>query len=768
MKFVKLLFLLFYSVIVYAQNVEIKGHVSFPLKDDFVGYNLILLNKNDSSFYKGDFSSTPSFILNVEKAKLPLLLKISSLGYEEKIVEVTGSTNHISVILSPDSSTFLSDVVIEANQPLYTVNHDRISMKIENTILSQSGSMIDVLQKMARIKIDNNGVSVLGVGAATIYIDGRKVSSSQILESMSSTEIEKIDIITQPSAKYDADGKAIIEIKTKRRNNLGWGGSLYTRIGKSSSWNESIGGDISAKFNNLFLYTSYSYIPLKYYYNESYQYDNLLRKYSIMTDRDTRANSKNKHSLRFVMDYNFNLNHTIGVQFDFQFQNRLSNIFNNSQIFQCDQNEVSASEQNSLLNKRYGTGSAYYSYLSKNKKSSLIIFYDRVFYKNSDNAEIQENYTLKNNNMSVDIKINTLKADWDFSISNVGKLNIGGKYSHAKNSSFTFFKSYDINREISYDYKENISAMYMMFEGSFKRISYEIGLRSEYSTCKAYNNGKIIYNINNSNFDFFPDVSLSYNLLKDLDLKTSYSKKISRPTFEDLNPSIDYIDSLTYFQGNPNLTAEIQHSFGVNLIYKKYASLGMTYVRRNNLLSWNAMQDDTNPVVTKATQVNIDHSDSYSVDLVLPYQNNLLTTSLATGAIFTKTKDESIKNLSKLMWYLYINMNINLCRDFSFATNIRYFTKGVENVFYFDPVFRMDISVQRSFLDKKLLLTLSWDDVFKSDKMKTYTTIGDRNIIYKYYFDKSVIRFSVSYKFNLSKGKYKRHVDPEKYRIKGL
>ncbi len=80
----------------------------------------------------------------------------------------------------------------------------------------------------------------------------------------------------------------------------------------------------------------------------------------------------------------------------------------------------------------------------------------------------------------------------------------------------------------------------------------------------------------------------------------------------------------------------------------------------------------------------------------------------------------------------------------------------------------MDISVQRSFLDKKLLLTLSWDDVFKSDKMKTYTTIGDRNIIYKYYFDKSVIRFSVSYKFNLFKGKYKRHVDPEKYRIKGL
>jgi hypothetical protein len=228
----------------------------------------------------------------------------------------------------------------------------------------------------------------------------------------------------------------------------------------------------------------------------------------------------------------------------------------------------------------------------------------------------------------------------------------------------------------------------------------------------------------------------------------------------------------TAFQGNPNLTAEKQHSLGIKLSYKLYASIGLNYTRRNNMLAWYIEQDEDNPVVTKATQKNIEKSDIYSIDMVVPYQNKILLATVATGLILTNSNDKQtgILDLNKPMWYFYGGINANLPYNFMFGTNIRYYTKGVENIFYFDPVFRMDISLQRNFFKNKLTATLLWNDIFSSDRMNTYTTISNRHILYNYYFDQSVIQLSIAYRFKAAKTKYKSKsgIDSERERIKGF
>lgn len=273
-------------------------------------------------------------------------------------------------------------------------------------------------------------------------------------------------------------------------------------------------------------------------------------------------------------------------------------------------------------------------------------------------------------------------------------------------------------------------------------------------------------------WNFFPSLSLNYSLSKDLETNFSYAMKISRPTFQDLNPAIEYIDSLTYFQGNPELIPEIRHSATIKLVYRKMASLGISYTRKNNLLAWYALQDPSNPTLTQVTQKNIDKSDILSVDAMLPYQNKRISCYLSTGLIYTISNDETsgVTNLKRPMWYAYSGFDLSLPYGIKFNTNIRYFTKGIENIFYFDPVFRMDIGIRKAFLNDKLIANIMWNDIFKTDDMNTYTTINNRYIGYNYYFDRSNISFSLSYRFNTKKSKYQSRssISAENQRIKNF
>jgi hypothetical protein len=239
-----------------------------------------------------------------------------------------------------------------------------------------------------------------------------------------------------------------------------------------------------------------------------------------------------------------------------------------------------------------------------------------------------------------------------------------------------------------------------------------------------------------------------------------------------LNPAIEYVDSLTYFQGNPALVPEIRHTLALQLSYLKMASVGVNYTRMNHLLAWYIEQDPANPSLTKITQKNIDKSDMLSIDVMLPYQNNWLTCYLSTGLLYTISNDRAsgVIDLKQPMWYAYSGFDVTLPYGFKLNTTVRYFTKGLENVFYFDPVFRMDAGIWKSFLNNKLTANILWNDLFKTDKMNTYTTINNRYIGYRYYFDRSVISLSLTYRFSSQKSRYQSRssIRSESERIKGL
>jgi len=498
-----------------------------------------------------------------------------------------------------------------------------------------------------------------------------------------------------------------------------------------------------------------------------------------LIDMESVNNTTGNHRIRLSGDYTFSDKYKAGLQLSGQFldgnnsKNEISRLYNSIDTHTTPVSELSSVQQIPFA-RNFFTGTAYYSYQSSPSGITFNSVFDKSRYKTDLNAQIQESgnsgMLSKQNDVKTTIDITSFKADASIPLPKGYKLETGLKYSNIHNQSNTFFLSEGVTiRSIDYEYKENTGALYFLLSNKFSKLDAELGARIEVSDNYAVTDVVVQ---DATEWNIFPSLNLGYNLAKDWDINFSYAMKISRPTFQDLNPAIDYIDSLTYFQGNPGLVPEIRHALTLKLSYLKMMSLGVSYTRKNNLLAWYAEQDPVNPNLTKLTQQNIDKSDVLSIDAMLPYQNKWVSCYLSTGLIYTISSDKvsRVIDLEQPMWYAYSGFDFTLLYGLKVNTNIRYFTKGLENVFYFDPVFRMDAGIRKSFLNDKLTASILWNDIFRIDDMNTYTTINNRYIGYHYYFDRSIISFSLTYRFSSQKSKYQSRsaISTESQRIKGL
>ncbi|WP_352423775.1 TonB-dependent receptor [Proteiniphilum sp.] len=763
-----------------AQSIQkISGKVLSEDGSPTDGYNVILLSPQDSTLYKGDFFLDPDFF--IETNRLPVLMKVTSFGFRDTLFLVSSNIEELAEIRLASQSYTLNEVVVKASLPMFSMKTDRITLNVEGTALSESGSAVDVLQKAARVRVEESGISVLGVGNAMIIVDGRELPASQSLGTLSSSEIRKVDIITNPSSKYDAKGKAVIEITTKKAKRDGFGAAVTSRMSKGTYWNPYMGTEISAKTDRVSFYGFYAYSTGKSLITESYvrDYTNEIPPLYGLVDMESINRTTGSHRIRLSGDYDLSDKHKVGLQLSDQFldgnnkKEETSRTYSSADIHLPPVSEL-ASLQEIPFKRNYQTATAYYSYQSSPTGMKLNAVLDRSRYDTKSNALIHEtgNSTVitKQNDVKATIDIASFKTDASIPLPKGYRLETGVKYSNMHNRSNTLFSTGGgILRDIDYDYKENIGAFYFLLSNRFGKIDAELGARMEVSD--NYATTDVVVQ-DTTQWNIFPSATLNWNIAKDWDVNFSYAMKISRPTFQDLNPAIDYVDSTTYFQGNPGLVPEIRHALTLKLSYLKMITLGVSYTRKNDLLAWYVEQDPMNPVLTRITQKNINKSDVLSVDAVLPYQNRWVSGYLSTGMIYTISNDRAsqIANLKQPMWYAYSGFDFTLPYGFKVNANIRYFTKGLENVFYFDPVFRMDIGIRKSFSSDKLTAGIIWNDVFRTDDMTTYTTLNNRYIGYHYYYDRQLVNFSLTYRFSSQKSKYQSRssINEESKRIKNL
>jgi outer membrane receptor protein involved in Fe transport len=725
-------------------------------------YNVVILSALDSAYIKGEVFYDSSFIIN-DIAQKDFLVQISSMSMVTKTMHVNRKDNETSVNLGAilAEGKMLKEVTVIANSKMVNQSSSGTVLNIANSPLAQSGSAIDVLRKSPGLLVDkDNKVQVFGKGNAKIYIDGREATSNELSE-LSSENILKVEVIKNPSAKYEASANAVVNITTKNRARDGYYVKHTSNFTKGDFYRYAGDLDLSMKTDNLELFSFISTKEQKIKFVDNYFREIQLKEDQIYMENELVKERKDHLPISYKLGTNYNINNN----------NRISLVFSGSysdgSSLTNNINEVHYPQQSSLFNTRTNSTSlskrnlvtfGYSSNLdSAGQKIDVKVDYLKINQNWQDNiSEMVTNTNsvnyLKRNDNANNIDIVSGVADYVYPVVPTHtRINAGVKVTDMKNKSENIFSKYedtwitDPSKSDYSSYNENNLAGYVMLNQHIKSLDLNIGLRGENSEMEGNH-------INRSYFDLFPSASVDYQISKLMGASLSYSKRVQRPTYQDLNPYLIYIDSLSYSKGNPNLRPSMSNAFDFAINYRKLASLNFSYTKTESPMFMYVETDVANHGATYVSTKNFDKSERYSITLNLPYELNVWTTYNSFGWTYDKVDYNNGSNnidilaKSKSMYYVYAYNNFKLPKKFSFYFTYQYYTGGINGILEFKAKHLVNVGLMKE-LGKNVKVHLQYNDLFNKEGLNAKAVIPNMNLKYRAQSDASYIRLSVTLNF---------------------
>ncbi|MFL5766172.1 MAG: outer membrane beta-barrel protein [Bacteroidia bacterium] len=735
--------------------------------------NVIILSEADSSIIKGDVFLDGQFRISVAAGPV-FILKITAASY----------TDHLQLVSKPASDTLtdlgtitmeaaknLKEVEVVSQIPMFERDGEKVKVNVENSALSSAGTVLDVLKRSPTVMVSSSdNVSVFGKGDAIIYLDGQLVSSPEILKGISSTEIKEIEIISNPSAKYDAAGKAVINIITKKNNLRGYSGNLIQNVLYGKYLFSYSGLRLNYRTKKWYTYLSYGY-PRGYNWESNDYYRSIRNRDSSLTEMKNKIqnadNQVNSHDYRAGATYYIDSLNSVSIQYNgFYRQNK--NAYDNINDVSLDSVPTASIQTFTIAKPRLINNTVSLSYSRKldTLESDLNITGQYGVFNSKDFEEItQRIYSggssyrqLKRNTGDNTIQIATGQADLNKSFNKKWKLESGVKDSYITNQSAINFENYSSAGEWvsdpsyfnGFNYSEDILAGYSQLRYSKSKLNMRAGIRAEYTRSNGTSKITGAKVVDREYINYFPSAFFGYDFTKDLNTSITYSSRISRPTFQDMNPFINYIDSLSSFRGNPNLLPSYTNSLEAALIYMKEASLTFSYERTNGAMNLvvDKLNDGSNAFV--ATTRNLDYSETYSAGITIPYELSWWTTYNYFGYMentFAYKSDGTVIRNKKPMFYMYLYDEFRVKKAFSMEVTFEYTGAGVDGIFTFDPFYELSANIKKSFFKDKLTVRLIANDILGTNYQKGESQVKGYQVNYVSKSTTQYLLLSLNYRF---------------------
>jgi len=559
----------------------------------------------DSCVVNGTLTdNTGSFIISDISDGL-YSVKISYIGYSMAVANNVkiGSDNkevNLGIVELDDKIETTQEINIISEAPIMTFEAGKKIYDAKKDLTSQSGNTLDLLRNIPSVDVDNDGnVSLRGGGNVKILIDGKPSAllsnGTQVLENIPANLIDKVEVINNPSAKYEAEGvSGIINIVMKQDESLGYNGNVKVNGGTEDKYNISLGG--SNKFISLTVGVNYSYwkyflpgrseLDRTNYTSSNNIFQELDWKYKGLShygsmNADYEINKKNSLSLVtniFYFDRDLRANNTL--EFYDSSSVNTSNLF----IYNDDGRDGINFDGTLTYNKKF-----------EEKDRGFMTFINYSFRNENNLTKYETNdfinqVSYQEKKSRYDFNFINSQADYIHPVNEDLKLETGirmntrfinGDYNFRYLDTITGIWVNDPTRENDADYVDVISAAYVNFSGKHKDFSYQTGLRGEH-TYLDFSILKGAGKYDKSYFDIFPSISLSQMLGSENQLQVSYSNRINRPNLFFLNPFIDYFDDYTRRSGNPYLKPEYIHSAEIGYTrYLSFATLTLSGYYRN-------------------------------------------------------------------------------------------------------------------------------------------------------------------------------------------
>lgn len=706
------------------------------------------------------------------------LLTASILGYDSINVEVKAPSELIEIYMHANSIE-LNNVTINSKLSLIERKIDKVIYNIENMPTMAGADALEAITKLPSVKLlNNNTLSLVGKGGVNIMINDKITLLSgedllNYLRSIPADNISKIEIIANPSAKYDAQGNSgLINIVYKKNRPETWTIGLRSSYTQRTYDRETIGSSFDYQKNKLGIYSSldYGYGSKQNLYQSKYFYPNQ----TWINSAPSRYYT-NGSSIRAGIDYKFSKNWVTGIQF-------LGNYYNSPSSANRQQNVVSneSSLRTNILTPSIGTsksnsnGLNFYNKVTFDSTGKLLILNIDYFNYNSRNDNnfsttyIPQNggiisgnfYSAENKGLQTAYNISTqLDSELPTKLIN---LSIGAKASFTKNDNNILLANttsgnsvLDSSQSNQFIYSERTQALYISGNRKISKFETQIGLRLE--ATQTSGNSVTMLNLNrNSYVKIFPSIAFSYKIDSLNTLNLAYNRRINRPTYAYLNPFRWYSTSVAYTEGNPFLQPSFSNNIELNHTFQKSFNSKLYYSTVNN--GYNQVT-----IVTPGSNIQIIRPENYikshSIGITETYtfdkirwfsSNNTIDISrnwAKSTLLITNSK------LSGTTVYLSSNNDfiINKNRSLIFSANLWLNTSGTYGLDKYSSASNLDLALKFLLFNKRLQLSFIGNDIFKSS-ITTLTSFSN-NIKqdYRNYYDSRLFRLSISYKFLESK-----------------
>ena len=697
--------------------------------------NILLYSLPDTNVVKGETTDIDGRFAFVELKEGDYFVKAMMLGFadynsEKFTLNDENRSPKIACLITAEAQ-LLETVEVVAKVPLLEQRADRMVVNVAESLTAINGSLMDVLRKVPGVIVSNGKLRMAGSTNPTILINGRTTKYMDIdalMKEMPSDNIQKIEVIHQPGAEFDAAGTGpIINIILKQNKLFGTNGTVSLGVGRSSFLRYNGSFTINHRQGNLNLYGGAGYSHNAF--GES-----------LILNRDIRGDLYNQiadqpykpHTQRanVGLDWYLSDKQTMGFSVNGLNSDNDRTWVNSTFIDYVDDVPNSKITSDNILERNwsYLTSTAYYSLKMDTLGHKLDLNADYATFDRKSLSLVQTRNEGENVLNFDDIRTNqpgttdiySIRLDYVKPFSKNLTLSAGGKYSVAELDNNLITESFDnegwvLNTGLSnhFLFDEDIIAAYGKVNAKFGDWEFTGGLRFEESKSEGYS-VTLDSTTNRTISRIFPSASFARPIGESLGIALAYSYRIDRPSYKDLNPYVLYLDPFTSERGNPLLRPELSHSAKFSLTYDKQPFFNLEYIRTNNSIEFVTEQDSESGVAF-ATNVNLDKFEKYGGSLFFPLDFVEGLSGYGGVMAYYNVYDSEYLNeqFNVEQWSVTAFIQANFKLPFEIETEVGgwYTNGGQDGIMNYEHMYGFSLGFERKFLNDKLSLNLSIDDV---------------------------------------------------------
>jgi Outer membrane protein beta-barrel family/Carboxypeptidase regulatory-like domain len=783
------------SLVSYSQEKtgKVNGTVIDGNAKNIESATITLLKAQDSSVIKMSVADKTGKFVFEAIPEGTYMVSITAVGHQKgysETFEVSPANSPLTlktIELVPLAKS-IGGVTVLAKKPLIEQKIDRTIVNVEASVTNVGNSALEVLEKSPGITVDKDGnISLKGKQGVIIMIDGRPSYLSgpdlaNMLRSMNASQLEQIEIMTNPPAKYDAAGNSgVINIKTKKNKQFGYNGSItsgYTQ-GKYPRFNE--GANFNYRNGKVNLFTSLNYNRNhrgeKLFITRNFRELTTKNILSMFDQKSEMQNQSHYYNGKVGLDYSASKKTTLGIVLNGFYNpstwmsNTNTYIYNPSGVLT---NQTKAFSQNDEKWKNF-SGNFNFRHVFDSAGQELTTDLDYIQYRSTSKQPLISSYYDNMSNLiktpdtlmgdlPQDITIYSGKADYSLPLKKGAKFEAGIKSSYVKTDNNANYDSlqngqqvHDYNRSNHFVYEENINAAYVNYNRPLgKKWSGQFGLRLENTNAKG-NQLTTGQAFKRNYTQLFPTVYLQYSANEKNQFVINYGRRINRPDYGDLNPFIHFLDRYTFEQGNPNIKPQFSHNIELTHTYKGFLNTTLNYSSTTDIIQQVLEQNEvTNETFIKKANI----ASSKQVGLSVSAYKEL--TKWWSGNVYMNVYNNHFKGIVNKSDYISIGvtgMMVQAQQQFKWGKGWGaelsgfYRSKGLEGVIFIQPIGQVSAGFSKQVMKNKGSVRLNFRDIFAGSVFKGYSKYGNVDAQFKDINDSRAVSMSFTYRFN--KGKLK-------------